>query len=483
MISHDFIDLRKFSKFLLIAFFITDMFFSGLCSAEESAAEKEYKAQRKFLQLQYAVDNEDYVRAKFVWDDFKSGYSGTEFYKKYSKKISNLANQISRNTKGIKLDDKIEYLFIRPRLETKQWKGYMSNAENIIAQSQGKTGIAVLSVIFEDETLESPSVRTDWNSNNELNIYGPGGGYSPVWYYRYPAPVFVGSGFWRCRTVDSNDKNISAVGDIIIGGIYHYPTKLKVEVQMGKAVAYGEIIVRTIPKEFCGNLKVNVEVEEGLPLTNVAACLKISGFYSGKNQPLAGNCCLFSSVGPGKYSVELAKNDIFESPEQSAVVVTGQTSEVTIRAYRRRLVEFDWWFRRTDGPYDWLSGRKAMKTDESWQPDDEWPDIHYPVIGITGWTGDGCSIRTSNGDLMPVAAGTSFDEMDFPENFISSARKYSVNEGDIFAWQNENRKAKDTFFQALIHIRKITPVELPADQNSSVQENKTKSSCCRVPSK
>lgn len=487
MVSFSFTNLRNLkntSKFLFVAIFITGMFFSGLCRAEESVAEKEYMAQRKFLQMQASVDNEDYLRAKFVLNDFKSEYSGTNFYKKYSKKINSLAKAIRKNTKNIKFEDKIEYLFIPPRLETKQWKEYMSTAESIISRDYNKksgTGISVLHVIFEDESLEHPLAKTDWNSNNEISIYGTGGGYSNVNYQNWEQ-VFVGSGFRRYRTSDSNKKNISAFGDVIIGGIYHYPTKLKIEVKRGKAIAYGEVFVRTIPKEYCGNLKVNVVTEEGLQLAGAAVRLKVSGFVSGKTQPLKGGSCLFSSIGPGKYSVGLAKNDIFEGPDQSAVVVTGQTSEVTIMAYRRRMIEFDWRFRRTDGPYNWLSGRKTMKTDESWQPDDEWPDVHYPVIAFTGWTGDACTIRSSNGDLMLIVADESFKKMDFPSNFNSYSHNYTVKEGDVFAWRREDREQKGNFLQALINIRKITPVGLPQDQNSSEQENMVTPSC-QVPMK
>jgi hypothetical protein len=488
MTSHDFIDLRKFGKFSLIVIFITAMVFSGLCLAEESAAEKEYKSQKEFMRLQSCVDNADYIRAQFVLSSFKREYSGTKFYKKYSKKINSLANQIRKNAKNIKFEDKIEYLFIPPRLESKQWKEYMSRAENLVSQSRnrnGGLGITVLRVIFEDEGLERPSIKTDWYLSDELYIYGTDGGHSTVRNFQSGSLVFVGSDFWRYRTSDSNDKNISAFGQIIIGGIYHYPTKLKMEAQRGKAVAYGEIVVRTIPKEFCGNLKVNVEPEEGLQLADAAVSLKVSGFYSGKNQPLEGNSCLFSSIGPGKYSVELAQNDIFASPSQSVAVVTGQTSEVTIKAYKRRLIEFDWRFRRTDGPYNWLNGRKIMKTKEYWQPNEEWPpDVSYPVIEFGDWIDNACRIRRFNGDLMYVDTNEPFEKMDFPSNFNPSARDYPIKEGDIFAWRNEDRDSQQgAFLQAIIRIRDITPLG-QEDPNSSVQDDVPASRCsagsCKV---
>ncbi|MDD5010924.1 MAG: hypothetical protein PHQ00_02245 [Phycisphaerae bacterium] len=483
MNSFSIIYLRGIGKFLLIVIFITAMFFPGLCLAEESATEKEYKSQKEFMRLQSCVDNEDYIRAKFIWDDFRRGFSDTQFYKKYAVKINGLANQIRKNTKDIKFEDKIEYVFIRPRPESKQWKDYMSDAERIISMSRSKPGITVLRAIFEDETLESPSVRIDRQSGNELNIYGRGGGYSVVSYER-EGPIFVGSEFWRYRKVDPNNNDISTSGDIVVGGIYHYPTKLKIDVQRGKANAYGEIFVRTIPKEFCGDLKVNVEPEEGLRLADIMVSLKAAGFYSGKNQPLEEGSCLFRSVGPGKYVAGLAKHNIVESPGQSVEVVTGQTSEVTIKAYKRRLIEFDWRFRRTDGPYDWLSGRKIVKSDNSWQPRGEWPNVSYPVIGFTNWTQAGCNIRSSNGELMLVITDESFEKMDFPSKFSPFAYEYPVKKGDVFAWRNEDRDSQQgAFLQAIIRIRDITPLG-QEDPNSSVQDDVPASRCsagsCKV---
>jgi hypothetical protein len=460
---------KTIRNFLFIFIFAAGLFFLNPCRTQAST-EEEYKAQKKFLQLQSSVDNEDYIRAQLVLSSFKRDFSKTKFYKEYSKRINDLDKKIKKEFKKIKVEDKIEYLFIPPRLETKQWKEYMSAAEKIVSQSNGETGIAVLRVIFEDESLERLSAVTDFDVSDQLIIFQKYGGFSNGGNYQSGEPVFVGSWFRRCRASDSNDKNVSMIGGIKIEGIYHYPTRLKIEMQKGKAVAFGEILVRTIPKEYCGNLMVNVEAEKGLQLADAAVSLKVSGFYSGKILPLKEGSCLFSSIGPGTYIAGLASNNIFESPGQSAVVSIGQTSEVTIKAYRRRMIEFDWRFHRTDGPYNWITGHKIMKTDDYWQPDKEWPDVHYPVIDFGGWTGDTCKIRTSNGDLMSVDTNEPFAKMDFPLNFVPFSRDWPIKEGDIFAWQREDREQKGNFFQALICIRKITPVGLPQDQNSSVQE-------------
>jgi len=454
-------------NFLFAALFIAGVFFPKSCPAQESAVEEEYKAQKKFLQLQSSVDDEDYMKAQLVLSSFKRDFSDTNFYKMYSKRINELAKKIEKNAKKIKVEDKIEYLFVPPRLKTKLWKEYMSRAERIVSERQGKIGVTVLRVIFEDESLELPSARVDRNSNNELNIYS-GGGYSSVGTFQSGEAVFVGSEFWRCRVSDSNDKDVSVIGDIIIGGICHYPTKLKIEVQKGKAIAFGEVIVRSIPKEYCGNLMVKVEAEEGLKLMNAGATLKVSGFYSGKTIPLKDNSCLFSSIGPGSYSVEIASNDAFGGPGQSAVVVLGQTTEVTVKAYRHRMIEFDWRFRRSKEPDKWLSGRKIMKTKEYWQPDEEWPNVHYPVVEFGDWIDNTCKIRSSNGNFMPVDANEPFEEMNFPLNFSPSYRDYPIKEGDVFAWRRD--EPRGGFLEALIRIGKITPVGIPDDQKSSASK-------------
>jgi len=441
---------------------------SNLEEAKESTTEEEYKAQKKFLQLQSSVDEEDYMMAQFVLSSFQKEFAGTDFYKKYSKKTNELARKIKKMTKSIKVEDKIEYVFAAPRLETKLWQKYMSQAEMMVSQRQGRIGIAVLRVVFEDENIERPSVMSDRSSENQIHIY-QGGGYSLVGNCQSGDAVFIGSEFWNCRASDSNDKDISIIGDIVIGGIYHYPTRLKIEVQRGKAIAFGEVIVRSIPEKYRGNLKVKVEAEEGVELTNADVSLAVSGSYSWKTMPLKGNSCLFSSVGPGSYSVKLASNSTFGSASQSAVVVLGQTTEVTINAYRHRSIEFDWRFHRTNEPNNWFSGQKTMKTNESWQPDAEWPGVHYPVAEFGDWTGDTCKIRSSNGRLIHIDTNEPFEKMSFPLNFSPfSYDGCPIKEGDVFAWQREEQK-KEGFFEALIHIRKITPVGLPRQTKQASQ--------------
>jgi hypothetical protein len=443
--------------FLFAGLFITEALFCKPCFAKESTADKEYKAQKKFIQLQSSVDNEDYIMAQFYLNSFQEDFAGTDFYKMYSKKIDELAGKIGEMTKSIKVEDKIEYVFVPPRLETKVWQKYMSQAEMMVSQRQGKIGITVLRVVFEGETRERPSVMSERSSENQIHIY-QNGGYSPVGTCQSDDAVFIGSEFWNCRASDSNDKDISIIGDITIGGIYHYPTKLKIEIQRGKVIAFGEVIIRSIPEKYCGNLKVKVKAEKGLKLTNARVSLYVQDSRFGKTEPIKENSCLFSSIGPGNYSVELASNNTFGSVRQSAEVVLGQTTEVTINAYRHREIEFDWRFRKSNEPNEWVSGQKTIKTKETWQPDNEWPGVQYPVIAFGDWTDNTCKMRSYNGNLMYVDTNEPFEKMNFPSNFSSSSYDgYPIKEGDVFAWRREEQK-KEGFSEALIRIRKITPV-------------------------
>jgi hypothetical protein len=441
------------------------------CPARESAVEEEYKAQRKFVQLQSSVDNEDYLKAQLILDSFNRDFSDTKFYKTHSKNIDEIAKKIKKKTKDINVEDKIEYLFVPPRLKTKLWQEYMSQAEMLISRRKGRMGVAVLRVIFENEDLENPSVRTDRNSANQLNIYsGCCGGYSCVGAPQSGGVVFVGSEFWRLGDSDLNKKGASATGDIIIGSVYHYPVKLKIEVQKGKAVAFGEVIVHSIPKEYCGNLMVKVEAEEGLELTNAAVNLRVTGFYPGITKPLENGSCLFSSIGPGYYNVELSRNDTFGSSAQPAEVVLGQTTTVTLNAYRHRMIELDWRFRKSNEPNNWLTGRRTMKTKEDWLPDGELKDVRYPVIEFGDWIDNTCNIRKVNGDLMYAETDEPFEKMSFPSNFSSSHRGYPIREGDVFAWRDEDDKQKGTFSEVLIRIRKISAVGISDDWKSSARK-------------
>jgi len=489
---------RVSRNFVFLFIVIAGMSLAEACRAKEPTAEEEYKAQRKFLQLQSCVDYEDYVKAPLVLDSFLRDFAHTNFYERHSERINKLAKKIAKETKKIKSEDRIEYVFIRPRLKTKQWKGYMSRAESIISRDYNKrsgVGITVLRVIFEDEDLEVPSIRSDRNSNNELHIYSGGGGYSCVGSPWNGDAVFVGSQFRRRGISDLKDKNLSAIGDVIVGGVYHYPTRLKIEVQEGKVSAFGEVFVRSIPQKYRGNLKVKVEAEDGLKLINANVGLEIDGFFrSGKTMPVKDNSCLFNSIGPGKYKVKLAPNDIFGSPGQSAEVSVGQTTEVTINAYKHRMLELDWRFRKTGGPYEWKSGKKLIRTKESWRPE-EWADIGCTAIEFGDWINGTCKMRRINGDLIYLGNDEPFETMEFPEYSDSSGYEYLIKEGDILAWQRKDHRNEGSFFQALIRISKITPVGLsdepktpdtvekipPVEMpNEPALESKTDANSCKI---
>jgi predicted RecA/RadA family phage recombinase len=393
---------------------------------------------------------------------FRKDYSHTNLYKKYSNRINTLAKQINKETRNVKYDDKIRYLYSPPLMESKIWKEYMSRAERIISRNRSGTGIAVLRVFFEDENLENPSVRTGGENPyyGGIFIFSPDGGFSGTRGIQNGDAVYVGSSFWRYGMAEPNDKDASVSGNVMIGGIYHYPIMLKVEVQKGKVVAFGDVIVRTVPQEYRGNLMVKVKAEDDLKLNDADVSLKVYGFYSGITRPVKEDSCLFDSIGPGKYSVEMATNNFFASPVKSAEVVSGKTAEVTINAYRHRLIELDWRFRRANEP-NWSSGRTTIKTREYWQPDNEWPDVRYPVIQLGDWINNSCQINASNGDLMYVGNNEPFEEMEFPSAFVSSSYKgFPVKQGDIFAWRSRD-DPKRGLLEALIRIRKITLIGLP----------------------
>lgn len=449
------------------------IFLAGCSSPEpiQATAEEEYKAQEKLTKLQHLVDEKDYTNAKYVMSDFRKDYSRTNLYKKYSNRINTLAKQINKETRNVEYDDKIRYLYAPARPETKIWKEYMSRAERIVSRNRSGTGIAVLRVFFEDENLENPSVGTFGSNqdNGGIYIFFPDGGYSSARSIQNGDAVYVGSGFWRYGIAEPNDKDTSVIGNVMIGGIYHYPITLKVEVQKGKVVAFGDVIVRSVPQEYRGNLMVKIKTEDDLKLNDADVSLKVYGFYSGITRPVKEDSCLFDSIGPGKYNIELATNNSLGSPVTSAEVVSGKTTEVTIKAYRHHMVDFDWRFRRSNEPNNWLSGRATIKTREYWQPDNEWPDVRYPVIELGDWINNSCQIRQSNGNLMYVGNNEPFEEMDFPSAFVSSSYKgYPVKEGDIFAWRRNEQK--EGLLEALICVRKITPIGLPDDYKSPVQK-------------
>ena len=137
------------------------------------------------------------------------------------------------------------------------------------------------------------------------------------------------------------------------------------------------------------------------------------------------------------------------------------------------MVELDWRFRGPKDPNNWLSGRKVIKTKEYWQPEEEWPDVRYPVVQLGDWTGNTCNIRAVNGNLMHISINgpfVPFEEMGFPLNFSPSFRDYPIKEGDIFAWREQRGGQKEGLLEALIRIGKITPIGIPDGPKSSASK-------------
>lgn len=451
-----------FIEALLFAI-ITGILLPTSSIAKVFTAEEEYKAQNELVRIQSCVDEQDYVMAQLILSNFQKNFAGSKCYKTYSERIKELAKKIREETKNIKVEDRIEYLYIPASVEADAGNEDISMAERMISQNNNTTGIAVLRVSFENADVEQPSVRVSRGSENQLYMYR-GDGFSNVDTCQNGKTVFIGS---QCSQFNPGNKDGSVTGNVIIGGIYHYPVKFKIKVQKGKATAAGEVIVRSIPQELCGNLTVKINAEKGLNLDGGAVRLSPSGFYSAKIEPIKDGCCLFSAIGPGNYNVAAASS-FFGGPSGSASVVSGQTSEVTINAYLQRRIEFDWRFHDTNEPNNWLRGRKIMETKSYWQPNEEWPDVHYPVVEFGDWIGNTCKIRSSNGIVMPVDTNELFEEMAFPSNLnFSYHDDCPVKEGDIFAWRRDDRRGR--VLEALIRINKITPVGMSDDGKSSSQ--------------
>jgi hypothetical protein len=60
-----------------------------------------------------------------------------------------------------------------------------------------------------------------------------------------------------------------------------------------------------------------------------------------------------------------------------------------------------------------------------------------------------------------------FEEMVFPLGFSPSYRDYPIKEGDVFAWREQRGEQKEGLSEALIRIRKITPIGIPDGPKSS----------------
>lgn len=448
--------LQRSGKLYFHGIFVLAVLISNFSRAEQNAMtpQQEFEAQKKLVRLQSAVDQQDFVLARCRLESFIKQYKETSFYEMNSKKIKELQKIIARESKKIEYEDKIEYIFIPPRLNSILWKEYMAQAKQKISESRQDVGVTILRVIFEDSENDFPAASV--GHGNDLCIF-MNGGYGMQDSFQSGEPLFIGSHFRD----DAAGNSVTA--DVEIAGLYHYRTKIKAPVERGKVIPFGEIIVRSVPEKFCGNVRINIITEDNSKLINGSVTLAPAGFSNGKTEPVKDNTCFFQSIANGNFSAELARNEFFESANYDGNVTLGQTTEFSMNVFKRRVIDIDWRLRTSTEPNEWRTGKFQIKTKSTLQPG-EIPELQYmPLVSVNNWTPAGCTIRGCNGALQKIDSEKAAENIEFNERINFGCSSFPVKENDVFVWQGFSHQSRNgrEHLQLIMKVTKISPIEIP----------------------
>jgi len=238
-------------------------------------------------------------------------------------------------------------------------------------------------------------------------------------------------GYNPSRSEVINEKRTAKIR---ISSPTHYRTELVIPYETGKKMIFGEVIIKQVPRVYRGTIRVKLNPEQGLNISDV----KVIIVPGGSSGPIDANgLYVFDSLAPGGYTVNLDNINRFFifSTYKSCNLEAGQTETIEIDVYKMREVVIDWRF--FDSKENrWLKGTQVMKIRSSWSPREAWGGVNFPVIEVSEWDGQGCTLDDFNGDLALVQSEIeSFDTMPFPDQLLGTggSGNYPIAPGNLFA--------------------------------------------------
>ncbi|MHC4124390.1 MAG: hypothetical protein ACYSSI_12515 [Planctomycetota bacterium] len=352
------------------------------------------------------------------------------------------------------IESKPGYILNPSPSETRQWQSAMKKAEEEILEQNNNIGIVALRVFIEHEELEN-------------NIQVDGYGISIPEYSNHGLHT-VSSGEIFLATVHYKDEEIgNKSASINIGSIYHCSPKIDLIAQKGKAIIFGDILVQSLPIEQTGRLTIKIKHgEKGLQLKNGKIIFGRYELCCGTKKMTVDKDghCFVGLIAPGTYEFQFKSPKNITSLPHKVTVTSGEIIETEASVFKRRLVEIDWRFRRSQKSPVWLHGSNKLKTGESWHFCVKSENFHHDVFKITDWNGQNCYIQQKYGYLALLETQVPFEELSFPTTKCVSYRKYAIKEGATFSWWGEDSSGP---LEALIRIKKITPVGLLTKRKSA----------------
>lgn len=447
-----------------------------------------YEISNILERIQEKIHRQEYLMGRIMLTRLRRRYAPAGLLEKSNAQIQSLNSQLDAALGDLKFEENLTYYLNRDVNEQdSQWREVISESEPYL-QAEISQGMVLLRVFLEQE--DSATDRILIAGLDDTGIMRGRGYFTAMFIPNGGVCVLVRRPGIPLEYMQSSRMMIAILSP------RHYRAEMIIPCDEPGITIFGDVILKYVPKFLCGNIKVKVIPEQGIQTFNERVTLGLRippsrgfSFYSSSyfyptlfEQLDTQGTCIFDSVAPGDYSICCEKRDQFSSEQYKVALKSGQTETVELNVYKLRKVTIDWRF-IDSATSDWLSGSIVVTTGSSWQPGDTWGGVRYPVISLSTWNGQGCTIRTLNGNLSPVETGESFETIPFPDHLSQNqdSHEYKLEPGKVYAWwrketQKEANTLKSSYLKALFRVSSIniiTEYQPSRSQKSSttVQES------------
>lgn len=423
------------------------------------------------------IHRQEYLMGRLMLARLRHRYESAGLLEKNNDLIQSLNNQLDAVLGDLKFEDNSTYYLNRHvNKQDSVWRKAIDVSEHYL-QNMNFKGIVLLRVFLEQGDTATDRILIAGLDDTCLIRRSS---------MMNDNPRFISNGEVCVLARDHGgltEYPFSSRRRIAILSPRHYRSEMIIPCDESGITVFGDVILKYVPKFLRGSIRVNVIPEQGIHIygEQVTLGLRIPpsmmepGFYRGPyffptlfEQLNTQGTCIFDSLAPGDYSIhcENQRRGQFSSEQYKVTLRSGQTETVEVNVYKLREVMLDW---RFFDPItsEWLSGSTIIRSGASWQPGDTWAGVRYPVISVSKWNGQGCTIRTSNGSLLPIESKETFEKMPFSDHWLPNIRRdedeYKVESGHIYAWWRKDTRGqadgdRDHYLKALFKVKSISIV-------------------------
>ena len=400
------------------------------------SAQVEGEAQRCSTRLKDAMAAGDFLRAHLALQALRERYSETDLVKESSVELDQYGATIAQNLDLTKIEDRALYLFSPADTTSPEWTSQIAAFRDKICSKPGyqpdQTTVVFLRISTEDPTEEDTV---------ELSA-GNGAQFRPDFPGHTSSLVARGGEFVATWVVPVQGLPPDIPPCISVYALHHYSPSIPLEFRAGKATAFGDLILRTVPQPERGRVAVRAKLEAGLKLKQEELQLRL---YRTLFSPLTethsdanGQLWFSDWVGPNRYRIALEPQDRCIAPLSHIDVTPGTTAEVELSVSFQREVDFDWWYRENPSSGTWQTGSEVLLTGGSWGPKER-NGGSPSVFTIQPWDRGECELDPVNykGTLLQDFHG--IEGFELPAHVPYSSKPMPIAVGAVFGFERSEK--------------------------------------------